>query len=206
MTDLSIPSLETAESFLAEGEAFNPGPWVSHSKYVAMAARIIAECHVNLDPQTAYILGLLHDIGRRAGKTEMRHILDGYNFLHQLGYEDAAQICLTHSFPAKDVRLASAGWDCSQAEYRIIGDYLAAVDYSLYDRLIQLCDCLALPHGYCLLEKRFVDVAMRYGTNPFTVTKWESYFDLKAQFEEAIGRSIYSLLPGVIENTFGFKP
>ena len=29
--------------------------------------------------------------------------------------------------------------------------------YDDYDRLVQLCDALALPSGFCLLEKRFVD-------------------------------------------------
>lgn len=32
--------------------------------------------------------------------------------------------------------------------------------YDDYDRLVQLCDSLALPSGFCLLEKRFVDVAL----------------------------------------------
>jgi hypothetical protein len=203
--ELRIPSIETAEIFLAEGEMLNPDPWVRHSKHVASAAKAIAAQHPDLDAEDAYILGLLHDIGRRAGKSEMRHILDGYNFLHQQGYEDAAQICLTHSFPKKDVRVAAAKWDCSEAEFRFVVDYLAAVEYSTYDALIQLCDCLALPEGPCLLEKRFVDVALRYGTNEHTLQKWEAYFELRDRFSREIGKSIYAVLPGVVENTFGFE-
>ncbi|OGO41665.1 MAG: phosphohydrolase [Chloroflexi bacterium RBG_16_58_14] len=183
----------------------NPGPWVRHSKHVASAAKAIAAQHPDLDPEAAYILGLLHDIGRRAGKTEMRHILDGYNFLHQQGYEEAAQICLTHSFPMKDVRVAAAKWDCSEEEYCFVVEYLATVEYRTYDALIQLCDCLALPDGYCLLEKRFVDVALRYGFNEHTLDKWKAYFELRDRFSREIGRSIYSVLPGVVENTFGFE-
>ena len=74
--------------------------------------------------------------------------------------------------------------------------------YDDYDRLVQLCDALALPTGFCLLEKRFVDVALRYGTHPFTVARWKAVLDIKAYFEEMIGCSIYDLLPGVIENSF----
>lgn len=203
---MRIPSIETAEIFLAEGEMLNPGPWVQHSWHAAGAAQAIASNHPDLDPEAAYILGSLHDIGRRAGKSEMRHILDGYNFLHEQGYEEAAQICLTHSFPKKDVRVAAAKWDCTEAEFRFAVDYLATVEYTTYDALIQLCDCLALPDGYCLLEKRFVDAAMRYGTNEHTLDKWKAYFELRDRFSREIGRSIYSVLPGVVENTFGFGP
>jgi hypothetical protein len=199
-----IPTTQQAENFLAEGERLNPGPWIKHSRHAASIARMLAMQHPDLDADTAYTLGLLHDIGRRAGKFEMRHVIDGYNFLHDLGYEDAARICLTHSFPMKDVRVASSKWDCSEEEYQFVIDYLSNTEYSTYDALIQLSDCMALPQGPCLLEKRFVDVAMRYGTNEFTIPKWQAYFDLKARFEQAIGKSIYDHMPGVVENTFGF--
>jgi hypothetical protein len=201
---LNIPAIEVAESYLAEGERLNPGPWVQHSLHTASAARAIAAQHPDLDAEDAYILGLLHDIGRRAGKSEMRHIIDGYNFLHQQGFEDAAQICLTHSFPMKDVRVAAAKWDCSEEEFRFVVDYLAAAEYTTYDALIQLCDCLALPEGPCLLEKRFVDVALRYRTNEHTLEKWKAYFELRDRFSREIRKSIYAVLPGVVENTFGF--
>ena len=201
---LRIPTLEIAEQLLAEGERRNPGPWVAHSRHVASAARLIAAQHPALDPEASYILGLLHDIGRREGKYEMRHVLDGYRFLHPLGYQDAARVCLTHSFPQKDVRVAASNWDCSAEERQFLVDYLSRIEYTTYDALIQLCDCLALPEGYCLLEKRFVDVALRYGTNDYTLPKWKAYFALKERFDQAIGRSIYSVLPGVVETTFGF--
>ena len=70
---------------LHEAEALNPGPWVAHALHVAEAASAIAGAHPEMDGETAYILGYLHDIGRRAGVTGMRHVLDGYNYLHSLG-------------------------------------------------------------------------------------------------------------------------
>jgi hypothetical protein len=39
-----------------------------------------------------------------------------------------------------------------------------------------------------------------------TVEKWRAFLGLQTYFEGAIGRSIYSVLPGVVENTFGFTP
>ncbi len=203
---MDIPTLQQARQLLSEAEKLNPGPWVPHSVFVAKAAEAIARIHPDLDPATAYILGCLHDIGRRAGVTDLRHMIDGYHFLQSLEFSDAAQISLTHSFPVKDVNVASGQWDCSAQEREFVQDYLSRVEYSEYDRLIQLCDALALPTGFCLIEKRLVDVALRRGVHSHTVLRWKGYFDNQHTFERVIGRSIYSVLPGVIENTFGFKP
>ena len=74
-----------------------------------------------------------------------------------------------------------------------------------YDKLIQLCDALALPTGYCLIEKRIIDVALRHGVSAYSVPRWQAYFKIQREFEKAIGRSIYQVLPGVIKNTFGFE-
>lgn len=81
-----VPTLEEAMTILREAENLNPGGWVDHSMNVALAARLIAEKTDNLDPELAYILGLLHDIGRREGVHGMRHGLDGYNYAIRNGY------------------------------------------------------------------------------------------------------------------------
>jgi hypothetical protein len=200
---MTFPDPDTAESCLRAAEARNPGPWTAHSRNVAEAARSIAECHPELDPDRAFILGLLHDIGRREGVTGMRHVYDGYRYLLAQGWPDAARICLTHSFPYKDVRAGSSEWDCSRDELAEIEAYLAEIDYDRYDELIQLCDSIALPDGFCLMEKRLVDVVRRYRIlNEFTLLKWEAYFAIKDALEARIGTSIYDLLPGVVETTF----
>lgn len=199
-----VPDLILAEELLREAGELNPGEWVPHSRNVAYAARSIAERLAGLDSAVAYSLGLLHDIGRREGKTQIRHIIDGYRYLMGLGYEDAARICLTHSFPIQDIRTSSARWDCSPEETEFMKDFLSRIEYDDYDRLIQLCDGIATSSGFCLLEQRMVNVAMRHGVNEFTVEKWKARFKLKAEFERALGVSVYSLLPGVVEVTFGF--
>ena len=163
-----IPTLDESTFLLAQAENRNPGAWVQHSIYTAKAAHLIAGQLPDLDPTTAYILGILHDIGRREGVTDMRHTLDGYTCLMASGFDDAARICLTHSFPIKYIHAGSGKWDCSDEELQFIEKFLAEVEYNEYDRLIQLCDALALPSGFCLIEKRLVDVALRRGVNPFT--------------------------------------
>ena len=69
-----------AENALAEAERLNPGPWADHSRYVALACRNIANRCPELDQDLAYIYGLLHDIGRYAGVTSERHLIDGYRY------------------------------------------------------------------------------------------------------------------------------
>jgi hypothetical protein len=202
---MKIPTLDQTSVCLSEAEALNPGLWIDHSLNVAEAARAIADAHPHMDGDSAYSMGALHDIGRRAGRTEMRHVLDGYNFLIGEGHDDAARICLTHSFSLQDVNAVFGKWDCSEEELGFVRDYLSETEYTDYDRLIQLCDALALPSGCCLMEKRMVDVALRYGVNEYTVPKWEAVLQIKAGFEDVLGRSIYELLPDVVENTFGVK-
>lgn len=204
MRSFHLPSIDAAHALLAEAAARNPGPWVAHSIKAAEAAERISRAHPGLDPAPAYVLGLLHDIGRREGVTGMRHVLDGYHYLAGLGFPDAGRICMTHSFAVKRIEAIFGQWDCTPDELRLIEDYLAQVELDDYDRLIQLCDALAMAEGFVLMEKRMMDVALRYGgVNEHTLAKWRETFRIKADFERAMGRSLYSVLPGVVENTFG---
>jgi hypothetical protein len=202
---MKIPPLEVAEQILVEAAGMNPGPWVQHSRNVALAAQLIAERHPRLEPDVATILGLLHDIGRREGRSHIRHLIDGYRFLSGLGYEDAARISLTHGFPVADLRVYFGERDCSAEDLNYLEEYITTTQFSEYDRLIQLCDTLSMPEGFCLMEKRLVDVAMRYGINEFTLAGWEARFKIKAEFEAAIEQSIYCILPGIVEGTFGIR-
>jgi hypothetical protein len=203
---VNIPTLREAQFYLAEAQQRNPGPWVKHSIVVAHAAKRIATYHSALDPDCAYILGSLHDIGRREGVTDLRHLIDGYRFLSEKGYDDAARVCLTHSFPLKTLKTSAGIWDCSSEDVHFVRAFLAGIEYTSYDRLIQLCDALAFPSGFCLLEKRFLEVALRRGINNHTIHVWQAFFDIQQEFETTIQRSIYSLLPGVVQNTFGCLP
>jgi hypothetical protein len=203
---MNIPSLEQAETLIKEAQELNAGPWVQHSFFVGKAAEAIAAYHPKLDPQTAFVLGYLHDIGRRAGVADMRHTLDGYYFLMEQGFEDAARICITHVFPLKQINSVAGKWDCTKQELDFLDEYLSRTEFDEYDRLIQLCDAIALPSGYCLVEKRLMDVALRHGVNEFSVPRWKAFLEIQKEFEDTIGRSIYKVLHGVVENTFGFDP
>ena len=85
------PTREEAEKLINEAEGCNPGPWGDHSRTAAHCAEAIA-LKAGLDADKAYVLGLLHDIGRKFGKRHLGHVSDGYSYMMSLGYDDAARI------------------------------------------------------------------------------------------------------------------
>lgn len=192
------PSRCMAEYLLREGVAKNPGPWREHSIAVARAAEKIALA-VNLNcgtekinPEKAYIYGLLHDIGRQEGYTYIAHVYDGYHFLMSLGYENAARICLTHSFNLQTTDDYIGKIDITPAQMDEIKSLLATVKYNDYDRLIQLLDSCCGADGTQNLEKRMSDVKARYGYYP--QAKWDKNFELKEYFEQLADRPLYDII------------
>lgn len=109
---MMLPTREKAVEILIESEQLNPGPWGDHSRVAASCAEKIAE-KVGLDSEKAYVLGLLHDIGRRFGVYHFRHVVDGYNYMSKLGYDEVAKICLTHSFSTQDIHAYIGNFDVS---------------------------------------------------------------------------------------------
>jgi len=184
-----LPTLAQAEQLLAEAEACNPGPWGNHSRVAAHCARMIASHCPGMDGEKAYILGLLHDIGRKFGVRHLGHVSDGYSYMLSLGYDEAARICLTHSFNNGRIEEYIGRHDVSEEERQLIMDGLANVEMDDYDRLIQLCDSLAGAEGVLDMEARMGDVKARYGMYP--QAKWDKNLWLKGYFEEKMGMDVY---------------
>lgn len=186
-----IPSREEAMNLLREGLKCNPGPWGKHSLTAAHCAERIARACGDLCPEKAYVLGLLHDIGRKFGGRHLGHVSDGYSYLMGLGYDEAAKICLTHSFNNHTVDEYIGNFDVTEEELLLIKTELAKVSYDAYDRLIQLCDSLAGAEGVLDIEERMNDVKRRYGSYP--QEKWDSNLTIMRSFEEKMGRTIYEV-------------
>ncbi len=108
-----LPERETAEEILIESLNMNPGPWGGHCRVAAESAEKIASL-CSMDSNEAYILGLLHDIGRRYGYLHLGHIVKGYQYMLDLGYDEVARICLSHSFPIKDINTYIGNFDVSE--------------------------------------------------------------------------------------------
>ena len=187
-----IPSREEAERLLKDAEQCNPGPWGNHSRVAAHCAEKIAGACDGMDAEKAYVLGLLHDIGRKFGVRHLGHVSDGYLYMLSLGYDDVAKICLTHSFNNQSLADYIGRFDTSDVDREMIESALAGETVDDYDRLIQLCDALAGSDGVLNIEERMLDVKRRYGFYPRE--KWDTNMRLKAYFEAKAGENIYEIV------------
>lgn len=183
-----LPDRDRALMLLNEAYERNPGPWRDHSIVVAKCAYEISKHCDDMDEEKAYILGLLHDIGRREGVTQLAHVIDGYRYLMALGYDEAAKVCITHSFAIKDINTCIVKIDVSDEDMREICDLIDGYEYDDYDFLIQLCDSIALPEGPAKIEVRMNDVKQRYGHYP--LNKWNKHIEIKHYFEKKSGLDI----------------
>ncbi|MCR4866864.1 MAG: HDOD domain-containing protein [Lachnospiraceae bacterium] len=194
-----LPSAYEALKELDIAYELNPGPWVEHSKNVGIAARNIADKIDTMDPDKAYIVGLLHDIGRRVGIVDIpTHVYEGYVYCKEKGWDEAARICMTHSYLLMDKEFEKEEKD---EHLKSISSYIRNCVADDYDRLIQLCDALAVDYGFVILEKRFVDVTRRYGIMENYIRGWDVAFNIKEYFEKKMGCSIYDVLPGIEKTT-----
>lgn len=184
-----VPTREEAIALVRDGLACNPGPWGRHCLTAAHCAEKIASACGDMDSEKAYILGLLHDIGRKFGTRHLGHVSDGYTYMKSLGYDEVAKICLTHSFNNHTVDEYIGKFDVSQEELTLIKTKLVETVYDEYDLLIQLCDSLAGADGVLDIEERMKDVKRRYGSYP--QDKWDSNIELMHYFEKRMNQNIY---------------
>ena len=182
------PDRKEAERLLCEAEKMNPGPWGDHSRTAAHCAECIA-LRCGMDSDKAYVLGLLHDIGRRFGKRHLGHVSDGYSYMMSLGYDEVARVCLSHSFNNRDLNAYVGDHDTSEEETKLIADNLNKMEMDDYDRLIQLCDSISGSGGVMDIIERMSDVKRRYGF--YDQDKWDANLKLKEYFESKMGMDVY---------------
>lgn len=194
-----LPTKEIAEKELQLAGELNLGPWTKHSINVGIAARNIAERVLGLDAEKAYIVGVLHDIGRRVGIVDIpTHVYEGYKYCMEKGWDEAARICMTHSYPLMKEEF---DYEPQTEAEREIKKYIEGCQADEYDMLIQLCDALATDYGFVIVEKRFVDVTRRYGIMETYIKGWERIFASKEYFEAKMGYSVYDVLPDIGRTT-----
>lgn len=196
-----------AEQLLNEAAILNPGTWVQHSKNVAKAAEYIAidllKAGYEIDPNIAYTSGLLHDIGRYVGFTpSVIHALDGYLFMINKGFEGTANVCVTHEIAISDLELIN-GWKEIPLHVQIqLSEIHNQIEWTIYDKLVRVCDALADDKGFSTIEKRIVSAAIRNGINTNSPMSWKNYFTIKQEIENMIHKSIYRLLPNIEESIY----
>lgn len=185
------PSKENAEKLLKEAEIMNHGPWGNHCRVAAKCAEKIAKA-CSMDAEKSYVLGLLHDIGRKFLVRDLGHLYYGYQYMNRLGYNQVARVCLSHSFPNQDLKIYIGKIDIPKEEAEAVEKILDEMQFDDYDKLIQLCDALAGSDGVLDIEERMADVKYRYGNYP--QEQWDKNMELKHYFEEKAGKNIYDIV------------
>ena len=85
------------------------------------------------------------------------------------GWNEVARICMTHSYLLMQKEFDH---EPESENEKAIKDYIMNCESDDYDKLIQLCDSLAVDYGFVILEKRFVDVTRRYGIMEGYIKGW----------------------------------
>lgn len=169
--------------------------YIYHTTGVADSAYKIAQ-KCNLNPQKAYILGLLHDYGKIQDEkqTGIPHFFVGYDKMNKDGFSDVANVCLTHSFPIKDFSLSD------YSSYNInylnkVKTILSQYEYDDYDRLIQLCDIFLEGMNKISYQKRIECIRNRYNLTKEQTKVLESGAKLnKEYFDNLCGCDVYDIL------------
>lgn len=204
MTQSKQPNRIEAENIWQQGINYRlsrPYPFVQkdeyvfHTKGVAAAAEAIAQ-HINgIDTEKAYVFGLLHDYGKRINQAKENkfHGQEGFEQMRQMGYDEVAQICLTHTFPKKDFgdeefSFPKEWLDWSRQE-------LQNVEYTDYDLLICLCDKFFEGFNMVSIERRVEAIASRYSLDDYQKkVLYTQSMGLKNYFDEKTGTDIYKIL------------
>ena len=110
----------------------------------------------------------------------------------ELGYDEVARICLSHSFSIQRIEDYVGNIDVTEEEWAELKVALDSMNYDDYDLLIQLCDSMAGAEGIVSMEERMGDVKRRYGAYP--QDKWDRNLELKRIFSEKAGKDIYKIV------------
>lgn len=164
--------------------------WITHSICVANTASVIAK-ELNLDVEYAKTLGYIHDYGKAVGDFP-KHDINGFNYLKELGYdEEYYSICLTHGYLNNDVMCAAGG---IPRDIPFRTEYIKNHKYSIYEKLISLCD-LMCAQEVIGIDKRLIDIIIRYGAYSNTQYHVKEVYKLKKYFDDLLGYNLYNLFP-----------
>ncbi len=196
-------SIEEAYKLLEESPRDNKELWIKHSVNVAIVAERLAE-ELNLNSKKAYVFGLIHDIGRRKREhTGLRHVIEGYNYLISLGYEEEARVCLTHTFYSRSLvkpNLVKEHTNLTRTEINFIMDYINKNGFNMYDKILQIADNMGSASGINTIERRRTESMLRYGITDITEKNLKGIFKVQNEIENKLGHSIYKAFPEVADN------
>lgn len=179
----------------------NPRIIFEHGVHVHNVAKIteaIAK-HTNgaLNPDTAYSLGLIHDIGRIKDETVtgVPHGVEGYRYLNKIGFPTVAPISLTHCFINKDFQPADYPMYCPKLLGKV-KEYLDTIEYNDYDRLVQIADMFSR-------GKEILSIRERLDKNKaFYHTKDLSYENSVFTLRDSLNQKYNIDIEKIVDNIF----
>lgn len=167
----------------------------AHCLDVARIAETIAEYCPHLDPDQAYVMGLLHDCGRIKDEINLKlfHGLVGYDYMTDLGYPQLARISLTHCFYCQDFDFSN--YPQPKEQLLRCKELLKDIEFDDYDRLIQLADMMNDMGNICTIESRFQSISERYQI-PYEKLDWaiRKLTEIKHHFDKLCDKDVYELL------------
>ena len=170
----------------------NGAPWTQHCLAVADSATIISAAlkkKVDLDSNFLRSAALLHDIGRYVTHDPIRHGVEGYKLLTNLGHHQEAFVCASHILYGLNRREA--------VQYGLPEEDF--IPTSFEERLIPLIDFLIEFDQPTTLNKRFSSLRKRNSDNDYFLTKLAEA-ELKAtSFQQEINEKIGILLEDIIK-------
>jgi uncharacterized protein len=134
----------------------------SLARLAARYADIFA-AHYDLDKSFVKTAALIHDIGRYKTHDPIRHGLEGYRLLTDLGYHREAFVCASHILCGLDKDEAMQ-YGFPEQEF---------MPRTLEERLIPVCDSLVEYDRPTTLEKRVASIKQRYQWNDHFLWKIE---------------------------------
>ena len=166
-----------------------------HSRGVGEAAGKIAEHIPDMDSEKAFVMGLLHDYGKRIKQSTegIFHGKEGYDAMLEMGYPDVAQICLTHTFPDKDFN--ERQFTFAQEWKDWAREKLKSVEYTNYDFLIAFCDKLFEEMQVVSVEGRVKGIVKRYNLGKEQKDLLlEQSLRLKEYIDKLANKNVYEIL------------
>ena len=100
-----VPGREMAKFLIREAEKKNPGKWVQHSYHTAECAQQLAEGCIDMDPEKAYVLGLLHDYREKI--SYITQLMDPAGVLQRTEHLDLLVVQLSTNDGTMEIDLGS---------------------------------------------------------------------------------------------------
>lgn len=178
--------------------------WIEHCISVGNSAGRIAKAlsknGIDVDIDKAITLGYLHDIGKYTGGESHGHAIRGYEYLKNKGYDEYANVCLTHPYLNNDI-MCHAGGVPDPNDNPFLTNFIKNHEYTIEEKLINLCD-LMCPQGdkVFTIDKRLIDIIIRRGAYSNTQYHIKETYKLKEYFDNLLGYNLYDLFPEIKEN------